>query len=136
MGSPSTPNYQNGRVGVDAVVLALRRGQLNRAVDCVAQVDLTVQLIGERRRRRVLEIGHEHLGTRIQRVDDHLALDRAGDLDAAILQRGRDRGHGPVAAADTDGIGAEIGQGAGVVASLALAARLQQLLPSGIKPTM
>jgi DNA-binding transcriptional LysR family regulator len=39
------------------------------------------------RAERVLEVGHEHLRAGVQRVDDHLALDRAGDLDAAVLQR-------------------------------------------------
>ena len=43
------------------------------------------------RRVRVLEVGHEHLRARVEGVDHHLAVDRAGDLDAAVLQLGRRR---------------------------------------------
>ena len=48
----------------------------------------------------VLEIGHEGLRRGIQRVDDHLAVDRTGDLHAAVLQIGRHRRDAPVARAD------------------------------------
>jgi hypothetical protein len=52
------------------------------------------------RRIRVLEVGHEPIGTRVERVDRHLAVRRTGDLDPTLLhvsRCGRDR---PVALAD------------------------------------
>src|SRR5581483_11670635 len=52
------------------------------ATDGVAQIDLPVDQVGPGRRVRVLEVGHEHVGAAVQRVDEHLAVDRAGDLDA------------------------------------------------------
>ena len=41
------------------------------------------------RRGRVLEVRHEDVRARVERVDDHLAVDRPGDLDAAIEEVGR-----------------------------------------------
>ncbi len=84
-------HHQHGGVRLHVVVLALRRGELDRAGDRVAQVALAVEQAFERRRRRILEIGHEHLRAGVQRVDDHLAIDRPGDLDAAVLQCGGNR---------------------------------------------
>ena len=58
------------------------------AADGVRQVDLALDQVVPRRRGRVLEVRHEDVRARVERVDDHLAVDRAGDLDAAI-ERGR-----------------------------------------------
>ena len=59
--------------------------------DRVAQVDLALDQVLPGRRVGVLEVGHEDLGAGVERVDDHLAVDRAGDLDPAILQIGGNR---------------------------------------------
>ena len=40
------------------------------------------------RRQRVLEVGHEHPGARVERVDHHLRLGRAGDLDPPVVEVG------------------------------------------------
>jgi hypothetical protein len=82
------------------------------------------------RRGRILEVGHEHLGPGVQRIDDHLRIGRAGDLDAAVLQCGRDRRHRPVALADGAGVGTEIRQAALVEKRLTPAARGQPRLPA------
>ena len=66
----------------------------------VLQVGLALDHVGEHRRGGVLEIGHEHLRAGIERVDDHLAVDRAGDLDPAVEEVGGDRRDLPVAFAD------------------------------------
>ena len=61
-------------------------------------------------RIRVFEVRHEHAGAGVQRIDDHLAVDRAGDLHAAVeqvLRDGRDR---PFRFADVGGFGEETGQ--------------------------
>ena len=52
-----------------------------------------------RRRAGVLEVRHEDPCARVERVDHHLPLDRAGDLAAAVLQVGRCRRDLPVASA-------------------------------------
>ena len=82
-----------------AVVLAVRRDVARSCADRVAQVRLAVDEVRPGRRVRVLEVRHEDVRARVERVDDHLAVDRAGDLDAAVEQVGGERRHGPVAGA-------------------------------------
>ena len=48
-----------------------------------------------RRRVRVLEVGHEHVGAGIERVDDHLPIDGPGDFDAAVLKIRRNGADAP-----------------------------------------
>ncbi len=62
--------------------------QRNLAADCIHQVDLAGDLVVPVGRMTVLEVGHVRIGARVQRVDDHLAFDWAGDLDATPLQVG------------------------------------------------
>ena len=75
---------QRGQLVLQRVGLALRRDEIDAAADRVAQVDVALDVVVPARRVRVLEVGHEHLRARVERVDDHLAIDRPGDLDAAI----------------------------------------------------
>ena len=81
------------------------------------------------RRRRVLEIGHVDIGAAIQRVDHHLAVGRAGDLDAAVLDVARDRCHPPVAVADRLGLGQEIGLPPGIEPALDVGASSEKPPP-------
>ena len=65
---------------------------------------------------------------RVERVDDHLAVGRAGDLHPAVLQvggHGRDR---PLRLPDVPGLGQEVGLLAHVKPRLPLGAAVQQLL--------
>ena len=78
---------------------------------------------------RVFEIRHVHFGAGVERVDDHLAIDRAGDFDAAVLQVGRDWRDPPVATADVGRLGQEVGQLAGIEPLLTLLAGPQQFEP-------
>ena len=94
---------QGGDVVAQLVLAPVVARELDRALDRVGEVDLALDDVGPRRRQRVLEVGHEPARARVQRVDDHLAVDRAGDLDAAVLQVGRRGGHAPVALADLPG---------------------------------
>ena len=66
----------------------------------VDQVRLALDHVRPGRRVRVLEVGHEDLRARVERVDHHLPLGRAGDLDAPVLEVGRRLGDLPVALAD------------------------------------
>ena len=62
----------------------------------------------------------------IEAVDQHLALRRAGDLDAAVLQFGRHCGDGPVAVAHACSLGQKVGQLARIQFGLTLHPALQQ----------
>ena len=107
----------------------IRHGPVQRAGDRLLQRALAGEQVAPGRRGAVLEVGHEAVGAGVERVDHHLRVDRAGDLDAAVEQRGRQRRHAPAAGADRGGVGAEIGQAAGVEERLALTARVQPCLP-------
>ena len=113
-----------------------RRGERERAGDGFAQRALADEQVVPGRRRRVLEVGHVAVGARVQRIDDHLRIDRAGDLDAAVEQGRRDVRDPPVAIADGAGVGTEIGQAAAVEEGLAVAARGQQLLAPWFETAM
>jgi hypothetical protein len=65
----------------------------------------------------------------VQRIDDHLAVDGARDLDAAVAQAGRRRSAAPGAVgANVGRLGEEVGQGAGVELRLAQHAVVEQLV--------
>ena len=68
---------------VQAVALAVLV-ELDRPADGVVQVALPVDDVRPGGRVGVLEVGHEDARARVERVDHHLAVDRAGDLDAAV----------------------------------------------------
>ena len=67
-------------------------------------------------------------------LDDHLAVDRARDLDAAVLEAG----HGPRAlpgrvVADVLGLGEEVGEGAGIELGLEELAAVEELLAGRVE---
>ena len=99
---------------------AVRGLEFNGPGDGIAQVDLAFDQVVPGRRGRILEIGHEHIRAGIERVDDHLAVDRPGDFHAAIAQRLRDFSDTPIRFADRARLGEEIGQCTGVETRLAL----------------
>ena len=123
------------RLLVQAVLL-LAGVELDRAVERVRQVDLALDAVLPGRRVRVLEVGHEHLRARVERVDHHLPVDRAGDLDAAVLQLGRDRRDAPVALADVLRLGQEVGQLAVAQPLRPLVPRVEQLAPPRAEPAL
>ena len=101
-------HQQRRRILAQLVVAAVGAVVGDRALDRVAQVDVALDHVAPGRGVGVLEVGHEAVGARVQRVDDHLALGRAGDLDPALLQIGRSRGDLPVALADLGGVLEEV----------------------------
>ena len=128
---------EHRRLVAELVGLAgLRVGEVDLPGPAILQVDLALDHVGPDRRGRILEIGHEDPGAGIQRVDDHLAVDRAGDLDAAVLKIGRDRRDLPVAGADRSRLGQEVRQAAIVEEHLPLLAEFEQRAPVGIEPAM
>ena len=81
----------------------------------------------------VFKIRHEDTGAGVQRIDDHLAVDRARDLYPAVEQIVRNRRNRPFGLADVGGFGKEIGKLAGVDLLLAGPAAGQKLLAAGFK---
>ena len=113
---------------VELVLLAVRILEGDLATHRVGQVDLPFHHQVPGRRGGVLEVRHEALRAGVQRVDDHLAIDRPGDLDAAVEQIRRDARDLPLAVADLLGLLEEARQLALVDLLLALDPQLQQLL--------
>ena len=112
---PAARAHEQRRDLVAQPVLApVVAGELDRARDRVGEVDLALDDVAPRRRERVLEVGHEAARARVERVDDHLAVDGPGDLDAAVAA-GRRGGGGdlPVALADLARLGQEVERLAG-----------------------
>ena len=131
---PAARAHEQGRqVLAERVVLAAAR-QRDGAVDRVAQVDLTLDRVLPGRRVRVLEVGHEHLRAGVQRVDDHLAVHRPGDLGATVLEVGGGGCDLPRrVVADALGLGQEVRELAGVQAGGPLYPRLEQLAPARLE---
>ncbi len=111
-------NLQGGDGVAQRVSLAVLR-QMDGAANGVEQIDLPFDLVGPVWRVGILEVGHIAVGARIEGVDDHLAIHRAGDLHAATLQRLGQRGDFPVALAHRPSLGEEIGFFTGVEAGSA-----------------
>ena len=92
-GSPSTSDVPLGQVPAarpddraspsrrsgGSVFVRRRRARSSRR-DRVAEVALPLDDVRPGRRARVLEVGHEDARAGVERVDHHLAVDRAGDL--------------------------------------------------------
>ena len=100
----------------------------------VHAVGLAADDVGPGRRERVLEVRHEDPRARVERVDHHLALGRAGDLHPAVGEIRRGGRDGPVGGADVGGLLEEIGELAGTEPPLDLAAAGEQLLAPGSEP--
>ena len=125
---------QGGQLRAQFVALPFRTLILNRAANRIAQVVLTLDVVAPSRRVGVLEVGHEHTGARVERIDDHFAVDRPGDFDAPVDQVFRDGRDLPVAFADRSGLGQEVGKPACVNLPLNFFAQCEQLLPPRLKP--
>ncbi len=95
---PARPHDQRRDLVGESVLLPLRTRVLQRATHRILEVRLPLDHVAPRRRERVLEIRHEDPRPRIQRVDHHLALDRARDLHPPVLQVRRRRRHRPLRA--------------------------------------
>ena len=118
---------------VEAVRFAFRSREFDGAADRVAQVDLAFDHVVPGRGIRVLEVRHEDIRARVERIDHHLAVGRAGDFDAAVLQVLGRGGDFPAAFAYGLRLGQEVRQLAGVELSLALRAAAEQLAPPGLE---
>ncbi|CAH1668847.1 hypothetical protein CHELA40_13198 [Chelatococcus asaccharovorans] len=113
-----------------------RIGEIDAALPAVPQIDLALDHIGPGRRGCILEIRHEHLRPAVERVDDHLAIDRTGDLDPAIEEVARDGRDLPVTLADVPGLGQEVGRLPGVKGLLPLRSQREEAATRCIKAAM
>src|SRR6185312_5547887 len=131
------PDEEDGGVVDERIVLV--RGRVvvgDGAADGVDEVELAVQEILPGGRCGVFEVGHEDARAGVERVDDHLAVDRAGDLDAAILKICGDGRDGPRSLADLAGRGEEVGAFASVDTGLACYACAEELLAARVELAM
>ena len=74
----------------------------------IPEIQLPLDQVFPGRRVGVLEIRHEHVGARVERVDHHLAVGGSRDLDGAaeeVVRKGR---HLPFLGADRSGPGEEV----------------------------
>ena len=91
-------------------VLLLARVERDRPLERIREVPLAGDAVLPGGGVRVLEVGHEDLRARVERVDHHLAVDRAGDLDATVGDLVRERRDPPVAGAHVGRLLEEVGQ--------------------------
>ena len=95
-----------------AVLLAVRTGEVDLPTDRVVQVQLPVDHGIPGGAQRVLVVGEPHLRPGVQGVDGHLPVGGAGDLHAAILEARSGTGDTPGGIlADRAGRGQEVEHG-------------------------
>src|SRR5450432_913100 len=121
------PHEQYRGLGAQFVRLAFGADVIDLAPDRVAQVEMTLNVVVPFWGVGVLEIRHEHAGAGVERVDDHLAVDRPGDLDAPVLDVGKNAGARPVALANRTRLRQEIRQFPGIELLLSGGAQRKQL---------
>jgi hypothetical protein len=105
---PAARAYEERRRAVVQRIALAVRLERDGATDGVSQVELSVDDVAPGGCRRVLEVGHVDPRARVQRVNHHLAIDWARDLDAPICELGRCRRASPVARAHVRGLGEEV----------------------------
>ena len=131
----SGADEEDGGIVDQFVTLAWSLGSSKVMVRRMAslEVDLAVEQVVPGGRGGVLEVGHEDLRAAVEGVDDHLAVDGAGDLDAAVEEVLRERGDLPYGFADGGGFGEEVGLFAGVEAGLAGDAGCKELFAARVE---
>ena len=107
--APRTDEQDRGLV-VQGVMLAFRAVEGDRAVHGIHEVDLALDGCGPGGAVGVFEVGHVGLGPGVEGVDDHLAVHRAGDFHAAVLEVVGNGGDFPVALPDGAGFREKIRQ--------------------------
>lgn len=133
----STGNQRRQRPVCPQLVLLVALLEVHLATDRVVQVDLAVDHVVPGGRARVLKVSHVGPDVRVERVHDHLAVGRAGDLDAAVDQTGSWGSALPcVILSDVLGLGEEVEQVALVNLGLAVDTALQEGLAGRVEGTV
>jgi hypothetical protein len=126
---PARPHDERRRLRIERVRLAVDGVDVvDRPRHGINQIALTGNDVRPCRRGRILEVRHEHLCARIERVDDHLAVHGAGNLDAAVAQIARGRRRVPQASADVGGVDEEVQPLTSVEAGLSRASSGEQMV--------
>jgi hypothetical protein len=126
---PAARAHHDRRVRPAVELVRLLLGlERDRAPDRVVEVLLAVDHVGPVRGVRVLQVGQPHLGARVERVDRHLPLGRAGDLHTPIPQVSRGGRGRPLGRADVRGLGQEAQRGPGRDLRTARGTRLEELV--------
>src|SRR5206468_2910778 len=134
---PTTGPNQKGRgLPVQTVFLSFGTRELQGPPHRVEQVQLALDDVPPRGRVRVLEIGHEHLGARVQGIDHHLPIGRPGDLDLSIVQVRGKRSNLPRPLTDRGRLRKEFEHVAAIDPNLALCAAMQEILTRPIEVAM
>jgi hypothetical protein len=133
---PATSTGDEGRqsaIGAELVVLAALL-EVDLAANGIVQVDLAVDHVLPGRGRGVLEIGHVGPDIGVESVDDHLAVGRTGDLDAAVNQaRSRGSTLPGVILTDVLSLGEEVEELAIIEGSLAIDTALEESLAGRVE---
>ena len=127
------PDDERRQRVAEAVFLALGRGERQRPTHRVLQCGLAADHVRPGWRKGILEVGHEDLGARVERVDRHLGLGRAGDLDASVVQVRRRRCDRPFRVADRRRLGQEVQRLAGGHARRPVATGREDLLAARLE---
>ena len=85
---------------------------------------------------RILKVGHENICAAVQRIDDHLAIDRPRDLDSPVPQIGGNRTDAPCGLADPARLRKKLGQRSRVQRFLNRHAPCKQLESPTVKSAM
>ncbi len=131
---------RRGQLGVGAQDVRLAAavvGEVDGATVGVDQIELAQDHVLPGGRGGVLEVGEPDAGTGVERVDGHLPVGGAGDLDPAVLQGGRRGGHPPgVVRADRGRLGEEVQpRGTGDLGA-ALRAAGEEFVTAGCEPAV
>src|SRR2546428_5129159 len=130
------PDEQGGELGVQPVFLAPWAQVRDGASHGRAEVQLPIHAIPPGGRVRVLEIRHEHLRARVERVDHHLSIGRPGDLNPAIGQIRRNRSDAPRVVPNPPGLRTEAERLSAIHPRLALHSTAQQVQAGGIESSL
>src|SRR5437660_2570323 len=91
----SRPNHESRKFFSQLVLSTIGTGVSDDPVDRVSKINLTLNSSFPGRRVGVLEIRHVDISASVERVYDHLAVDRASDLHASLSKISRDRSDFP-----------------------------------------
>jgi hypothetical protein len=125
-----------GRSVVEAVCLALGRVERQLAAHGIGQGRMPTDDVRPGRRERVLEVGHEDARARVERVDHHLRLGRAGDLHSPVVKIRRSRRDRPRRLTHLPGRDREVRTHTGIELALPLLPPLEQVEPRWSEPPL
>ena len=133
----SRPHHEGCDLIGQAILLAgLGSGEVDLAPDGIEEVLLPVGDVRPGGGVRVLEVGHEHPGARVEGVDHHLAVRGTGDLASTVGEIGGWLRNRPRVVSHRGRVGPEVEQCSGVELRLSPDPCVEQLPTRPIEPPM